>query len=243
VMLGYHANWKFMGSPDKVSTVALQRHFSILLDQKAKFFCASKISSNLRLFIAPVSQNANMQIDRSHSAEKGLRTQLESSLQKRSSLISWYLLTEASQCPNFCPRSCCVCDRAEIWDQPSIWVLALCYFAGRSPNLPLRGLLLGGEVFVPSSRSWSLSQKIGFVEKFTTSTLVWRLAFFDLLLQRRGVFIPSNEDNTCVSSCGFIADVYRVHTLQVLDFHYSPMIPYSRDRLWLSKVIPGTPLW
>ena len=75
-MLGYHANWKFMGSPDKVSTVALQRHFSILLNQKAKFFCASKISSNLRLFIAPVSQNANMQIDRSHSAEKGLRTQL-----------------------------------------------------------------------------------------------------------------------------------------------------------------------
>lgn len=74
-MLGYHANWKFMGCPDKVSTVALQRHFSILLDQKAKFFCASKISSNLRLFIAPVSQNANMQIDRSHSAEKGLRTQ------------------------------------------------------------------------------------------------------------------------------------------------------------------------
>lgn len=143
-MLGYHANWKFMGSPDKVSTVALQRQFSILLDQKAIFFCASKISSNLRHFIAPMSKNANMQIDRSHSAEKGLRTQLESSLQNWSSLISWYLLTEASQCPNFCPRSCCVCDRAEIWDQPSIWVLALCYFAGRSPNLSCRGLLLRG---------------------------------------------------------------------------------------------------
>ena len=113
MMLGYHANWKFMGSPDKVSTVALQRHFSILLDQKAKFFCASKISSNLRLFIAPVSQNANMQIDRSHSAEKGLRTQglAVSAIGQRfetSLRYGWYGCLHCATSPAEVPTSLCV---------------------------------------------------------------------------------------------------------------------------------------